>query len=909
MEGKDDKTQSIKSGSKKLTPIVLKEDSLKAVQNFTDEINRALPPALKEKISQHPVRLIFAKLMRQETISGSDFEPGPQENKCLYPQTEDEAKDISNRIEKKNFSILASTRSNGLLIDQTRNAVIILDSAWLPHILRADKNSEDFECFHKNFYRAAQGEIFRNLGRIFDEEMKVSKEKPYKTLAAYSTPGWFRRIFTGKSKPKAKFKVRTPDAREFLSYQQHFWINVEYFLTDPQYRCRRPAHYAYFARKLGRNKGEAGFRRSDLFHPFSHSLNRGVQAQCRVNTQLPIVDTARSSDGKVYKEVFRTDIGPNFVHRVDSNLAGSGGGLMSNFGHSMVRIAVCETNTATYSEIAAFPEIYDSFGIKIHDPTLSEEEILKSAIVESPLSDGSGFSGKYTVLTMSKYYNKEGNLIPFQKLPPKLICKRAQAGERGDGTTRSHRRNAVLSYRANVNDLMINNIKGLVGGNKGYTSQAFMFTEPHIMNEYNVDQLRDIFFIPIDFDRFGRSDESQEFNKDIFLYNTLTRYWQYYGSYGFIFNNCAGEQWDLIQASLPFGGEDLHKEESIFPKGVEKKMRALGLLDQTISQKLDSAKEVRKRLLKGKFPVSIHSLQMDKLETFVGRALSRTEFNNIVDVAELGDYMSPSNLGFIQHHVDKLVEGNDSTVRLSPFGQALQEVTNLNPHTLTASQLVKSAAEEDEDLKIDGKLTTRERYIILGRTIEIMQEREIKPRSFKATIGRLYQIESQIFSKAKRDAFTAIFKEIEGLRKKVRKAQQQSQFSVAQGYERYLDGIEKQIAPHLEMFDQLKWDMMPWRFVKNGYGIPLPDEVAIEDDKPVRIDKILREANQKMDDVINSFIKWGAQEGVREQLNLDELFEFTRIDVLKNYMLALYYGNDFPEQTLVRAFAENPSTD
>ena len=47
------------------------------------------------------------------------------------------------------------------------------------------------------------------------------------------------------------FSDRSPDGYELASPVEFVAVNLEYFLLDPAYACRRPALYHYFAAHFG----------------------------------------------------------------------------------------------------------------------------------------------------------------------------------------------------------------------------------------------------------------------------------------------------------------------------------------------------------------------------------------------------------------------------------------------------------------------------------------------------------------------------------------------------------------------------------------------------------------------------------------------------------------------------------
>lgn len=87
----------------------------------------------------------------------------------------------------------------------------------------------------------------------------------------------------------------------------------------------------------------------------------------------------------------------------------------------------------------------------------------------------------------------------------------------------------ALSYRAFMNDMNINYVKGMFGS---YPSQLFVYRFHEVQQEYTKAELRDVFSVPL------KMNEEQ---KREFLDLTLERFWSYQGKYYFADNNCGTE--------------------------------------------------------------------------------------------------------------------------------------------------------------------------------------------------------------------------------------------------------------------------------------------------------------------------------------------------------------------------------
>lgn len=110
------------------------------------------------------------------------------------------------------------------------------------------------------------------------------------------------------------YRLRSPDDYERHSPAESFAVNLEGFLLDPAYACRRPALAAWYAQQFG-----------------PPAL---PTADCAPG--LPWLAATGSSGGVAIEQ-----IDPARVYAVDYLLADSGGPPMSRFGHSMLRLVIC----------------------------------------------------------------------------------------------------------------------------------------------------------------------------------------------------------------------------------------------------------------------------------------------------------------------------------------------------------------------------------------------------------------------------------------------------------------------------------------------------------------------------------------------------------------------------------------
>ncbi|NDD92607.1 DUF4105 domain-containing protein, partial [bacterium] len=109
--------------------------------------------------------------------------------------------------------------------------------------------------------------------------------------------------------------LRSPDPYEFKNWKESFAVNLEYFVLDPEFACRRPAVHAFYAQHFGYDP-----------HP---------SRTCKPQTTLTLASEFGS--GKVNV----ADINPDRVYEIHALFAGRGPQVMSKWGHSLYRIVVC----------------------------------------------------------------------------------------------------------------------------------------------------------------------------------------------------------------------------------------------------------------------------------------------------------------------------------------------------------------------------------------------------------------------------------------------------------------------------------------------------------------------------------------------------------------------------------------
>jgi hypothetical protein len=159
---------------------------------------------------------------------------------------------------------------------------------------------------------AALATVLHELAHFHDRAEGVSRDPRLLDLAGWQVRATrFNTRVAGRTREN-RFVDRSPDAYELTRPAEYFAVNVEHYLLDPQYACRRPAMHRYLEQRLGPG---------------------ATPAPCA--TGLVYVDAGEDSGGALGA------IDPARVYAIDYLLAEGNAQPMSRWGHSMLRLVVC----------------------------------------------------------------------------------------------------------------------------------------------------------------------------------------------------------------------------------------------------------------------------------------------------------------------------------------------------------------------------------------------------------------------------------------------------------------------------------------------------------------------------------------------------------------------------------------
>lgn len=164
--------------------------------------------------------------------------------------------------------------------------------------------------------RAALAAVIHELAHFHDRTRHGGLSRDPRLL---DLAGWqVSPLRLGLRTPRNAIRDRSPDRYELSSPAEFVAVNLEHFVLDPAYACRRPALYRHFATHFGAMPQQHGCAR-DLVY-----LQAGADADA--------------------SPLLRLD--PDRVYAVDYLLAEGNEQAMSRWGHSMLRLVVCAPGRA-----------------------------------------------------------------------------------------------------------------------------------------------------------------------------------------------------------------------------------------------------------------------------------------------------------------------------------------------------------------------------------------------------------------------------------------------------------------------------------------------------------------------------------------------------------------------------------
>jgi hypothetical protein len=169
---------------------------------------------------------------------------------------------------------------------------------------------DKISCKHESIQTYALATFIHELVHVIDKEKKWSLDKNFIDIV-----GGRRKYFGSKrSIVMNQNDSVSPDNYEFVNLAESLAVNSEYFILDPEFKCRRPALARYL---------------SNLYK-WSHPEN------CKATNKIILHSNTMEENLTLV-----TELNPKKVYQIHYLWAGEGKAMMSRWGHSMFRIITC----------------------------------------------------------------------------------------------------------------------------------------------------------------------------------------------------------------------------------------------------------------------------------------------------------------------------------------------------------------------------------------------------------------------------------------------------------------------------------------------------------------------------------------------------------------------------------------
>ncbi|WP_413559827.1 DUF4105 domain-containing protein [Bdellovibrio sp. HCB209] len=242
------------------------------------------------------------------------------------------------------FNNLDSIGGHTIGVANPRRRDLTLDNKTLAEIMRGPQGSTKTARMHKNMYNEILATVIHETTHLYDlanvhsddekewirrcdtkfvkskEERIQNGPRPYackyyeKMTTSFSGNPYFLQVAGWAGQPENGLNQRTPDIYEIQNPKEYLAVNMEYFLMDPQYKCRRPGMYKV------------------LSSQFRHIPFQNINCDQQMGYVLP---------NSTYKLAQVLAIDPARVYQVHYLFAEKGADMSSGWGHAMIRLVVC----------------------------------------------------------------------------------------------------------------------------------------------------------------------------------------------------------------------------------------------------------------------------------------------------------------------------------------------------------------------------------------------------------------------------------------------------------------------------------------------------------------------------------------------------------------------------------------
>ncbi len=193
---------------------------------------------------------------------------------------------------------------------RAERADLLLNTRLLPALTDGTAATAPGERANRSQRRELLATVLHELTHFLDREQALTDDPRLLDLA-----GWQVKVKRSARRSENWFVDRSPDPYELTDPEEFVAVNVEYFLLDPAYACRRPALHRWFSARFDWSPAQEECADGYAFLDTSDDSTRG--------------------DGVV------DVIDPERIYQVDYLLAEGNDNFMSRWGHGMLRLVVC----------------------------------------------------------------------------------------------------------------------------------------------------------------------------------------------------------------------------------------------------------------------------------------------------------------------------------------------------------------------------------------------------------------------------------------------------------------------------------------------------------------------------------------------------------------------------------------
>ena len=237
---------------------------------------------------------------------------------------------------------IKSPHGAALGVASAKGNIISISKTFIPALLAGPERSALTGRQHKTEYEEALATVLHETTHLYDyanvhtdaewkwisdcdttfeqDQRDHRQPRPFacryyeKMHTSFSANPYFLQVAGWMNSSSNGFSTRSPDLYELTDPKEFLAVNMEFFLLDPQYKCRRPGMYQV------------------LSSQFKHVPFADVSCESELGYVVP---------NSSYKMAQLLSIDPARVYQVHYLFAEKGSAMMSGWGHAMIRLVVC----------------------------------------------------------------------------------------------------------------------------------------------------------------------------------------------------------------------------------------------------------------------------------------------------------------------------------------------------------------------------------------------------------------------------------------------------------------------------------------------------------------------------------------------------------------------------------------